>query len=154
MTFFYKILSVDDQRGSMIVRIWTDKLSEHDLRTAPIDREARDLYLYENAGKTANDFENLPEKQTYFDRVKSPSRCMTDYNLQIWNPDWSEEELHRYIQTNINTQWLELQEKIKDPDVDTKFETAKSLVGKQYTTTPRKIPQPEPTTTPSEITEI
>lgn len=145
MTIHYKILSVNDKDGSMRVRVWTDKLSEHDLRTYPIDREAMELYKWETA-KTDNDWYADPETQKkYLDRVKSstPIQCVTEYNLQIWNPSWTEEDIHNYIQGGLNTAWLELQEQIKDPNVNTDFAIAKSLVGKSFATEKRSASTPQ-----------
>lgn len=80
MTYYYRVLSVDDKEHTFVVRYWSDKLSERDLRTDPEDME------------------------------DPPIRCRTDYNLTAWEHDMTPEELHAHIVQSAPKQWFALKE--------------------------------------------
>jgi hypothetical protein len=75
----YRVLSIDETECSLIVRYFTDELSEHDLRMDP----------------------SSPD-------TGSPERCRTDYNLTVWDQNISEQDLHDYIVRSAPHDWLKL----------------------------------------------
>lgn len=127
MKIFYKVLLVDEPDGSILVRYWTDKLSEKELSMDP--EETLDV----------------------------PTKCYTDYALHLWNPQMSEQELHEVIRQQAPIQWFELQEKIKDPTIDTSLDMAQDLVGKVFTyevSDPNDIKTPHKKKKEIDITEL
>jgi hypothetical protein len=99
MQINYRVLSVDETESSMIVRYWTDELSEKELSVDP--EESSD----------------------------TPAQCRTDYNISISDHSMSEEALHEFIISCAPVDWFNLKHKIKDPSVDTSLSVAKALVG-------------------------
>jgi len=99
MQINYRVLSVDETESSMIVRYWTDELSEKELSVDP---------------EETND---------------TPTQCRTDYNLTVSDHSKSEEALHEFILSCAPVGWFDVKHKVKDPNVDTSLPEAKKLVG-------------------------
>src|SRR3954469_23233130 len=99
MQINYRVLLVDETESTMIVRYWTDELSEKELSVDP--EETSD----------------------------TPAQCRTDYNLSVSDHSMSEEALHEFILSCAPVGWFEVKHKIKDPNVDTSLPEAKKLVG-------------------------
>jgi len=84
MKIFYRILDTNPKESSILVRYWTDKLSEQDLSSAPNDTET------------------------------TPHHCRSDINLNLYNPFLDETALHRYIISMAPWGWLDLLAKSKE----------------------------------------
>lgn len=85
----YKIISVDESEQSIVVRYWTDFLSEEEL--------AIDAQKNEDG---------------------TPVRCKTDYNFNIWDSVKTEKDLDKMITSYAPIEWFKLQYKVKNPDID------------------------------------
>lgn len=85
----YRVLSVNEEEQSMLVRYSTDFLSEQDLTTG----------------------EGNAEDNT-------PLRCITDYNLSIWDGIETEEALDKFITSAAPIAVFKLKHKIMDSNVD------------------------------------
>jgi len=108
MKINYRILSVEEDQHSMVVRYWTDKITEEML---------------------AIEFE--PNGKIRKTKHGWPVRCSTDYNLNFYNNyDPSKEEVNHYIMKNAPIEWLKLKEEILDPRVKMNLDSVKQLVNK------------------------
>ncbi len=76
MKIYYKILSVDYNEGSMIVRFFTDFLSEQQLSIIPNDPKP------------------------------VPDRCRTDVNLTLYRNLSTADEFHKFILAGAPIQWF------------------------------------------------
>lgn len=85
MQINYRILSVDEGERTMVVRYWTDRLSERALSILP-----------DETGDT-------------------PARCRTDYNLSIADPAMSADQIHDYIVASAPVEWFEVKHKGATP---------------------------------------
>lgn len=108
----YKIVEVNPNDHTIIARFYTDELSETDLMSAP----------------------DLKEDGT-------PVRCKTDVSITIPIPEPSEEELKKLIMLYCPLGFFELQEKIKDPTIDTSMSLTSSLLNRENVTTAEAIIQ-------------
>lgn len=128
MNIKFKVLEVNPNEHSIVVRYYTDKLTEELL---DVNRE---------------------------DKVKredgSPRRCRTDYNINIPVPAPEGEDLVDYLARNAPTQWLQLQEDILNPNVDTSLKDAFDLVGKEHKAEPVNKPQEVLSLTEKEILDL
>jgi hypothetical protein len=80
MNLHYRILSVDENECAIIVRYFTDVLTEQELRTDPADT------------------------------TDPPVRCRTDTNLNLWRPEMSEDEVEDLILNSAPIAWLMMME--------------------------------------------
>ena len=99
----YKIISVDESEQSILVRYWTDFLSEEEL--AIDDQKNED---------------------------GTPVRCRTDFNFNIWENVNTEEDLHNMISTHAPIDWFKLQYKVKNPNIDSSLPLVKNLLNKTH----------------------
>lgn len=106
----YKIVEVWPNDHTIVVRYYSDTISELELMSAP----------------------GLREDGT-------PIRCRTDVSLSIPIPEPSEEELKKIILFNCPIGFFETQEKIKDPTVNTAMSVSTSLLNVEKTTTIEEI---------------
>lgn len=106
----YKIVEVWPNDHTIVVRYYSDTISELELMSAP----------------------GLREDGT-------PIRCRTDVSLSIPVPEPSEEELKKIILFNCPVGFFETQEKIKDPTVNTAMSVSTSLLNVEKTTTIEEI---------------
>lgn len=113
MNIKYKILSIDTAEHAMVVRYYTDLITEEMLGSF---KDADGVSIKEEDG--------------------SIKHCRTDYNINIWQtPAPTGTELEAYIMQCAPVQWFELQEKILDPAVDTSMSGLEALVGVEKTVT-------------------
>jgi hypothetical protein len=102
----YRIILVDPSEHSIVVRYFTDKVTEEMLATE----------------FDANNKPVLTEEGF-------PTRCRTDYHINIFQvPSPSEEEIVKIIDYNAPYDWLNMQEQIKDPEVDTSLSNVTSMI--------------------------
>lgn len=110
MNIKYKIISVDPSEHTMVVRFYTDLLTEEKLAS-----------IRNSDGSPAEVDEN-----------GNILRCRTDMNIAIWQvPAPTGEELHQYILEHAPVAWFELQEKIANPNIDTSMAELLSKVGQE-----------------------
>lgn len=106
----YKIVEVYPNDHTIVARFYTDEMPETQLMSAP----------------------GLKDDGT-------PIRCRTDVSITLPVPEPSEEELKKLIMLNCPLGFFELQEKIKDPTIDTSMTLSKSLLNTEKTTTAEEI---------------
>lgn len=110
----YRILEIDPTQHSIVVRFYTDKISEKDLATSYITDPNGNLIL-----ETRSD--------------GSPTRCQTDYNINIWQtPAPTEEDLKKIISSSAPYDWFNLKHSILDPTVDTSLSNVVALLDKEF----------------------
>jgi hypothetical protein len=90
MNIHYRVVEVWPENHSIVVRYWTDIISEEDLKA---------------------DDNRKPDG--------SPWRCRSDASLTLPVPAPTGEELHKMIKFNAPTAFLETLEKVADPNIDT-----------------------------------
>jgi len=102
----YRIIKVKPEEHSIVVRYFTDKITEEILAT--------EFDINDNPVLTEEGF---------------PTRCRTDYHINIFQvPSPSEEEIVKIINYNAPYDWLNMQEQIKDPEVDTSLSSVTNLI--------------------------
>lgn len=102
----YRVLQIIPDEHSIVVRYFTDKISEDDLA---IDK---------NTGTIKRTPEGYPE------------RCRTDYNLNIFKvPSPTKEEIMDIIMSSAPADWLTMQEAILDENIDTSLSVVEDLLG-------------------------
>ena len=113
----WKILEKNENEQAIIVRYWTDMVSQEDLRNAS---------------------ENLPDG--------TPVRCVTDYNINIWHHLESEEEVQKHIEQCAPVAYFALKHKVKDPNRDSSLSIIDKMMNKTneilVDSTPPKRPEP------------
>lgn len=113
MNIHYRIVKVDPAAHGVLVRYWTDKVTEMDL-AGPMDADGKPLL-------NADGY---------------PIGCRTDVLLTVYDtPTPSPEELDKRIMMSAPTDFLKLQEDIQDNNVDTSMKNVRNLVGdsKEFT---------------------
>ena len=111
MLIKYRILSINPEEHSLVVRYFTDMMTEKDL---------------------ASEFN--PDGSITLTSNGYPTRCRTDCNLTIYNTnDVSSEAFKTQILNNAPIAFFNLKEKVKDPSIDTSMSSVKKLVGKEDT---------------------
>lgn len=107
----YKIISIDPNEHSMVVRFYTDILTEEMLSS------------FKNADGSVS-----------LDENGNVPHCRTDYNINIWQiPAPTGQELQDYIMRNAPVSWFQLQEQILNPNIDTSMSNMVSLIGVEQT---------------------
>jgi hypothetical protein len=107
MNIHYRIVRVDPAAHGIVVRYFTDKVTEMDL---------------------ANSLN--PDGSVILNADGYPVSTRTDVMMSIYDtPAPSNEELEKRIMLTAPVEWLKLQEDIKDPGVDTKLSEARNLTG-------------------------
>ena len=113
MNIHYRIIKVDPASHGIVVRYFTDKVTEMDL---------------------ANSLN--PDGSVILNADGYPVTTRTDVMISIFDtPAPSNEEIEKRILMNAPVQWLKLQEDIKDPDVDTKMRDIRNLTGESKSVT-------------------
>jgi hypothetical protein len=113
MNIHYRIIKVDPAAHGIVVRYFTDKVTEMDL---------------------ANSLN--PDGSVILNADGYPVTTRTDVMISIFDtPAPSNEEIEKRILMNAPVQWLKLQEDIKDPDVDTKMRDIRNLTGESKSVT-------------------
>ena len=113
MNIYYRIVRVDPGSHGIVVRYFTDKVTEMDL---------------------ANSLN--PDESVILNADGYPVSTRTDVMMSIYDtPAPSNEELEKRIMMNAPVDWLKLQEDIIDPDIDTKMSEARNLTGESKSLT-------------------
>ena len=107
MNIHYRIVKVDPAAHGIVIRFFTDKVTEMDL---------------------ANSLN--PDGSVILNADGYPISTRTDVMMSIFDtPTPSQEELEKRIMMSAPVEWLKLQEDIKDPDVNTKMSDVRHLAG-------------------------
>jgi len=107
----YKIIDVDPSQHSIVVRYYTDLLSEDSLATS-----------FNSDGSIARRSDG------------SPQRCQTDYNFNLWqtNPPLTTDDIKKIANDGAPYDWFKLKHDILDPDVDTSLSAVSSLIDQEF----------------------
>lgn len=117
MNIHYRILKVDLSTHAVLVRYWTDKVTEMDLAEP----------------------QNLPGGPP-LNADGYPLNTRTDILLTIYDtPTPTPEELDKRIMMAAPVDWLKLQEDIKDQGIDTSMSTVRNMIGDTKEFTPDDI---------------
>jgi len=142
-----RILSVTEADHSMVVRFWTDRTTEDELATTFKYDEQSESWVID---RTEEGF---------------PKGCRTDQSITVFQvPAPTGDELVKFLVSFAPVHFFELQEKVKDPEIDTSLLTAKDLMKQEIATkfewpTPPAPPveeprSPQPVITPEEIDSL
>ncbi len=118
MTVKFRILNKELDQHSVVVRYYTDYLTEEDLATSFIVDANGSKFIERGAdGK--------------------PLRCQTDYNINIWNVQATQSGANSnavidYISRSAPFDWFELRKEVLDPNVNTDMPLIDSLIGTEY----------------------
>ena len=118
MTVKFRILNKELDQHSVVVRYYTDYLTEDDLATSfTIDSNGSKVIERGVDGK--------------------PLRCQTDYNINIWNVQATQSGANSnavidYISRSAPFDWFELRQAVIDPNVNTDMPLIDSLIGTEY----------------------
>ena len=122
MNVKFRILQIDPNEHSVVVRYYTDIVTEDYLATS---KNADGSII-----KTPDGY---------------PERCRTDYNINIFNTSASEEDIMKQIYLASPRDWLAMHEDIINPKIDTSLKVLKKLHKKEKSFDPEKvIPKPGP----------
>lgn len=108
MKIKYRIVSIDHKEHSMVVRYFTDILTEDSLATQ-------------------FDIDNNIVREKGI-----PVRCRTDYNITIWERELTDNQLHSTIKEHAPIQWLELLERRKQEGDISALVSFDSLIGQEF----------------------
>ena len=114
MNIHYRIVKVDPAAHGIVIRYFTDKVTEMDLANS-----------YNEDGSIKLNADGYPLS------------TRTDIMMSIYEtPTPTQEEIEKRIMLSAPVEWLKLQEDIKDPDVDTKMSDVRNIIGdsKSFTT--------------------
>ena len=89
---YYKILEVNHIDNTILVRYYTDFLSEDELDALPSEQQKRE--------------------------DGTPFRCRTDSNLSIWDHIKTEEDIHNHIIQCAPIEWFKIQKKVKEGEIN------------------------------------
>ena len=115
----YRIIEVDSSQHSIVVRYYTDILSQDDLATS---------------FDTNNTIMRRPDG--------TPQRCQTDYNINIWKIDPSPtiEDIHEIAKSAAPYDWFKLKHAVMNPNVDTTLNVVNSIINQEFTAVKPKLP--------------
>lgn len=107
----YRIIDVDPNQHSIVVRYYTNVLSEDSLATS-----------FNTDGSIARGTDG------------SPLRCQTDYNINIWKTETPPtiDDIKKIANDSAPYDWFKLKHDILDPNVDTSLSSVFSLLGKEF----------------------
>ena len=113
MNIHYRIIKVDPGSHGIVVRYFTDKVTEMDL---------------------ANSLN--PDGSVILNADGYPISTRTDVMVNIYDtPAPSNEEIEKRVMMAAPVEWLKLQEDIKDPGIDTKMSEVRNLTGESKSLT-------------------
>jgi len=110
MNLHYKIVEVWPQDHLVVVRYWTDVLSEEFLASNDIRKEDG-----------------------------TPERCRSDVSVTLPIPAPEGAELEKFLITNAPIDWLKTMEKVQAPDIDTSMANIMKLKDATFTADASKI---------------
>ena len=130
MDIKYKIIDVDRTQHSIVVRYYTDFLTEDQLSTA-----------------------FNPDGSIMRREDGSPARCQTDYNINIWrtNPAPTLEEIQEIAKNSAPYDWFKLRKDILDSTIDTSLSVVDNILNQEFIAPPPTAPQQEIKTSEQEI---
>lgn len=107
----YRIIDVDPNQHSIVVRYYTNVLSEDSLATS-----------FNTDGSIARGTDGFP------------LRCQTDYNINIWKTETPPtiDDIKKIANDSAPYDWFKLKHDILDPNVDTSLSSVFSLLGKEF----------------------
>jgi len=118
MQIKYKIIGCSEEERSIIVRFYSDVITEEELANRDDDGEI----IRHSDGSIKN--------------------CRTDYNINLFQvPAPTGNDLEVFIARHAPKDWLEMLGKVKDPAIDTTLSTIKDMVGPER----NAVVPPEPT---------
>lgn len=107
MNIHYRIIKVDPESHGVIIRYFTDMLTEMDLASS-----------FNEDGSVKLNADGYPVA------------TRTDVLMSIYDtPTPSAEEIEKRIKLNAPIDWLKLQEDITNPEIDTRMRELRNLVG-------------------------
>jgi hypothetical protein len=113
MNIHYRIIKVDPASHGIVVRYFTDKVTEMNL---------------------ANSLN--PDGSAILNADGYPVSTRTDVMVNIYDtPAPSNEEIEKRVMMSAPVEWLKLQEDIKDPGIDTKMTEVRNLTGESKSIT-------------------
>jgi len=118
MTVKFRILNKELDQHSVVVRYYTDYLSEDDLATSfTVDDKGNNIIQRGEDGK--------------------PLRCQTDYNINIWNVQATQQGSNSnaivdYIGRSAPFDWFELKYAVMNVQINTDMALVDSLIGVEY----------------------
>lgn len=115
----YRIIEIDSSQHSIVVRYYTDILSQDDLATS---------------FDTNNTIMRRPDG--------TPQRCQTDYNINIWKTDPSPtiEDIHEIAKGAAPYDWFKLKHDVLNPNVDTTLNVVSTIMNQEFTAVKPKLP--------------
>lgn len=107
----YRIIDVDPNQHSIVVRYYTNVLSEDSLATS-----------FNTDGSIARGPDG------------SPLRCQTDYNINIWKTETPPtiDDIKKIANDSAPYDWFKLKHDILDPNVDTSLSVVSSLINQEF----------------------
>ena len=107
----YRIIDVDPNQHSIVVRYYTNVLSEDSLATS-----------FNTDGSIARGPDG------------SPLRCQTDYNINIWKTETppTVDDIKKIANDSAPYDWFKLKHDILDPNVDTSLSVVSSLLNQEF----------------------
>lgn len=107
----YRIIDVDPNQHSIVVRYYTNVLSEDSLATS-----------FNTDGSIARGLDG------------SPLRCQTDYNINIWKTETppTVDDIKKIANDSAPYDWFKLKHDILDPNVDTSLSVVSSLLNQEF----------------------
>lgn len=121
----FKIIELDTTQHSMVVRYFSDLLTEDEL---------------------ASSFETDEQGNRVIQRRPdgSPVRCQTDYNINIWKvPAPSAEEIKKIASQAAPYDWFRLKHAVMDIETDTSMANVVSLINQVIVANSTIMTQPE-----------
>ena len=107
MNIQYRIVKIDTETHGVVIRYFTDKVTEMDLASS-----------FNEDGSVRLNADGYPLS------------TRTDVLMSIYDtPTPSPEEVEKRIMMNAPVDWLKIQEDIKDPSIDTKMKNLRDMVG-------------------------
>ena len=107
----YRIIDVDPNQHSIVVRYYTNVLSEDSLATS-----------FNTDGSISRGLDG------------SPLRCQTDYNINIWKTETppTVDDIKKIANDSAPYDWFKLKHDILDPNVDTSLSVVSSLINQEF----------------------
>lgn len=108
MNVHYRIIEINENEQTIVVRYYTDILTEEFLAIS-----------YDINGNLVTVTES---GQTY------PQRCRTDYSFNIWKNDITEEDIFEIVKNGIPVDWLKMMENVANNNIDTSLSNIQPLL--------------------------
>ncbi len=111
MEIKYRIIDFDSNQHSIVVRYYSDSLTQDMLATS-----------FNSDGSIIRRDDG------------TPVRCQTDYNISIWKTDKpsTEEDIKKIANDCAPYDWFKLKHDVLDPNVDTSLSVVSSLLNQEF----------------------